>query len=81
LGAGATDDLQFLIVGGFALKDKLYAGSTVGAALPGRPSSKTRIYFGRVATEGHPYSCALESITFEAKLYLWLISWWSLLEE
>ena len=52
-------------------KDEVLAGATVGVALRGHPLVKTRAFIPeRVATEGHPYSCALNSLTFEAKFLL-----------
>jgi hypothetical protein len=48
---------------------KVLEEPTVGAALCGRPLAKTEhLLLKRVATEGHPYSCALGNLTFEAKL-------------
>ena len=50
---------------------EVLAGATVGVALRGHPLVKTRSFTrGRVATEGHPYSCALKNLTLEAKPHI-----------
>ena len=46
---------------------RVVSEATVGAALCGRPLLKIQGFpVKRAATEGRPYSCALEKLTFEA---------------
>jgi len=63
---------SYEVAGALLQKYQDLVGTTVGAALCGRPWVKTRAFTReRVATEGHPYSCALKNPTFEAKPSRW----------